>query len=130
MNKTGMSFVRRLCLVGAFVYCDMASAGCNITIKVKNEHSELVTINWHHSEVKIKNGFWKDISSDLSGSKIQDVIQPGEEVSRIYGADFGCGKQRQYRFEVFESDSRYWMETFPGGDTWTTRTTFTVKVKP
>lgn len=130
MNKPATVLVRMLYLVLALVYGEIASAGCNITIKVKNEHSESVTINWHHSEVKIKNGFWKDISSDLSGTRIQDVVLPGDEVSRIYGADFGCSKQRQYRFEVFETESRYWMETYPGGDNWTTKTTFMVKVKP
>jgi hypothetical protein len=28
-------------------------------------------------------------------------------VSRVYGADLGCDKQRQYRFEVFTAESRY-----------------------
>jgi hypothetical protein len=108
----------------------VANAGCDITIKIKNNHNDLVTVNWHKSEVKIKNGFWKKISSDLTGNKIQDSIKAGDTVSRVYGADFGCGKQRQYRFEVFSDTSHYWMESYPGGDTWTTKTTFTVKVKP
>jgi len=62
----------------------------------------------------------KDVSKDLSGTKIQDVMQPGDVVSRIYEAHFGCDKQRQYRFEVFSDESRYWMETYPRGSEFTT----------
>ena len=129
LNKAG-ALIGAVYLGFALSTPGVASAGCNITIKIKNEHSEMVTVNWHHSEVKIKNGFWKKISSDLSGTKIQDVMQPGDLVSRIYEADFGCDKQRQYRFEVFSGESNYWMEDYPGGNTFTTKTTFTVKVKP
>src|SRR4051794_38140719 len=130
LNQRATAPIATLCLMAALAASGPARAGCNITIEIKNEHSALVTVNWNHSEVKIKNGFWKDLSSDLSGTKIQDVLQPGDVVSRIYGADFGCGKQRQYRFEVFADESRYWMENYPGGDTFTTRTAFTVKVEP
>jgi hypothetical protein len=35
----------------------VANAGCDITIKIKNNHTDLVTVNWYKSEVKIKNGF-------------------------------------------------------------------------
>ena len=130
MFSTPRVVIRLLFLICGLVCSGVASAGCNITIKVKNEHTEMLTVNWFRSEVKIKNGWWKDVSKDLSGTKIQDVMQPGDVVSRIYEADFGCDKQRQYRFEVFSDESRYWMETYPRGSNFTTETTFTVKVKP
>ena len=57
-------------------------------------------------------------------------MEPGAIVSRVYGADFGCDKQRQYRFEVFSAESRYWIETFPRDSDFTTKTKFTVHLKP
>jgi hypothetical protein len=45
-------------------------------------------------------------------------------------SDFGCDKQRQYRFEVFTAESRYWIETFPRDTDFTTKTHFTVHLKP
>ena len=130
MLNTRPVVIRMLFLVCALVCSGVASAGCNITIKVKNEHSEMLTVNWFHSEVKIKNGFWRDLSKDLTGTKIQDSMEPGAVVSRVYGADFGCDKQRQYRFEVFTAESRYWIETFPRDTDFTTKTHFTVHLKP
>jgi hypothetical protein len=117
-------------LLCAFFFSATAHAGCEITIEVKNDHDDMVTVNWWHSEVKIKNGFWKDLSKDLTGTKIQDSMEPGAVVSRVYGADFGCDKQRQYRFEVFTAESRYWIETFPRDTDFTTKTHFTLHVKP
>ena len=102
-----------LAFLCALFFSTTAHAGCEITIEVKNDHDDMVTVNWWHSEVKIKNGFWRDLSKDLTGTKIQDSMEPGAVVSRVYGADFGCDKQRQYRFEVFTAESRYWIEAFP-----------------
>jgi len=93
-------------LVCALFFSATARAGCEITIEIKNDHDDMVTVNWWHSEVKIKNGFWKDLSKDLTGTKIQDSMEPGAIVSRVYGADFGCDKQRQYRFEVFSAHKK------------------------
>jgi hypothetical protein len=119
-----------LIFLGALLLSNTANAGCEITIEIKNDHDDMVTVNWWHSEVKIKNGFWKDLSKDLTGTKIQDSMEPGAVVSRVYGADFGCDKQRQYRFEVFTAESRYWIETFPRDTDFTTKTHFTVHLKP
>jgi hypothetical protein len=119
-----------LAFVCALLFSTPARAGCEITIEIRNDHSDMVTVNWWHSEVKIKNGFWKDLSKDLTGTKIQDSMEPGAVVSRVYRADFGCDKQRQYRFEVFAAESRYWIETFPRDTDFTTKTHFTVRVKP
>ena len=119
-----------LAFLCALLVSTTAHAGCEITIEIKNDHDDMVTVNWWHSEVKIKNGFWKDLSKDLTGTKIQDSMEPGALVSRVYGADFGCDKQRQYRFEVFTAESRYWIETFPRDTDFTTKTQFTVHLKP
>ena len=119
-----------LTFLSALLLSTTANAGCEITIEIKNDHDDMVTVNWWHSEVKIKNGFWKDLSKDLTGTKIQDSMEPGAVVSRVYGADFGCDKQRQYRFEVFTAESRYWIETFPRDSDFTTKTKFTVHLKP
>ena len=75
-----------LALVCALFFSATARAGCEITIEIKNDHDDMVTVNWWHSEVKIKNGFWKDLSKDLTGTKIQDSMEPGAVVSRVYGA--------------------------------------------
>ena len=119
-----------LALLCTLLFSITAHAGCEITIEIKNDHDDMVTVNWWHSEVKIKNGFWRDLSKDLTGTKIQDSMEPGAVVSRVYGADFGCDKQRQYRFEVFTEESRYWIETFPRDTDFTTKTHFTVHLKP
>ena len=119
-----------LAFLCALFFSSTAHAGCEITIEIKNDHDDMVTVNWWHSEVKIKNGFWRDLSKDLTGTKIQDSMEPGAVVSRVYGADFGCDKQRQYRFEVFTAESRYWIETFPRDTDFTTKAHFTVHVKP
>jgi hypothetical protein len=119
-----------LALLCTLFFSVTARAGCEITIEIKNDQDDMVTVNWWHSEVKIKNGFWRDLSKDLTGTKIQDSMEPGAVVSRVYGADFGCDKQRQYRFEVFTEESRYWIETFPRDTDFTTKTRFTVHLKP
>ena len=67
-DRPGVTVIGAVCLGLVLSASGVAGAGCNITIKIKNEHSEMVTVNWHHSEVIIKNGFWKKISSDLSGT--------------------------------------------------------------
>ena len=75
-----------LIFLSALFLSSTANAGCEITIEVRNDHDDMVTVNWWHSEVKIKNGFWKDLSKDLTGTKIQDSMEPGAVVSRVYGA--------------------------------------------
>ena len=75
-----------LTFLSALLLSTTANAGCEITIEIKNDHDDMVTVNWWHSEVKIKNGFWKDLSKDLTGTKIQDSMEPGAVVSRVYGA--------------------------------------------
>jgi len=52
-----------LALLCAFFFSATANAGCEITIEIKNDHDDMVTVNWWHSQVKIKNGFWKDLST-------------------------------------------------------------------
>lgn len=98
-----------------------ASAGCDITIKVKNTGNATYTVNWDDSKVKVKGGLWKKIGDG------KESVSPGAIVSTTYKALFNCGSKRRYQVRTLKGGSEK-TTYYPSSSTWTTKQTFTVKV--
>lgn len=98
-----------------------AAAGCRINIKARNDGSRRIGISWPNSHVRTKIGVWKRMSGEV-GFETWTYIDVGEEVAKVYTADFSCRAQRRWRFTLRRSDGQLHMLYIPDGR-FTTSTT-------
>lgn len=101
-----------------------AYAGCNINIKIYNNETAPIYVDWYFSKVKSKGGSWKRISS--SGK----TIAPGESLSKVYFATFGCSAKRRYKlyFRTVPMTNS-WVEYFPSPSAWTSKPNIFIHAK-
>lgn len=96
-----------------------AHAGCKIEIDVKNSTGHQISVDWKSSKVKIKNGVFKKLGTN------SQTIANGATKSHSYNADFGCGKQRQYKVYWSGGGEDGW-EYYPSTTGFTTKQSFKV----
>jgi hypothetical protein len=71
-------------------------AGCNANVKFVNKDAVKATVHLDTSKVKIKNGTWKKLGTGTV------KIGANKHKSKSFSLDFGCSKQRQWKFYVSE----------------------------
>lgn len=98
-----------------------AAAGCRINIKARNDGSRSIAIWWPNSHVRTKIGVWKRMSGAV-GFETWTWVGVGEDMAKVYAADFSCRAQRRWRFTLRLSDGRQHMLYIPDGR-FTTSTT-------
>ena len=82
-----------------------ASAGCGITLELHNRGDDAVTVDFEHSDVKVRGavfGTWKRIGS---GTR---TVGAGATVSENFNADLGCNWARDYRIDVNQGSSSWY----------------------
>src|SRR5262245_11233176 len=101
--------------------------GCTVNIKFHStmpaeagKNSVMVMLGFNFSQVKIKNGFWKSLGSEL----IQ--LDPGETKQRTFDLAFGCGVKRRYKIKISGKGTNPNQKTiyYPGPQGWTERQSF------
>jgi hypothetical protein len=103
-----------------------ASTGCGITVHVQNNSNSAIKVQWDKSDSRAKvltgAGWWKKLGSGST------TIQPSHTGSKAFTLDFSCGTNHQYRVHYTKgSNSAY--AYYPSTSSWTTKASFTVKVK-
>jgi hypothetical protein len=99
-----------------------ASAGCGITVHVKNTTNSAIKVQWAKSDSKTDPGWWKKLGSGTT------TIQPSSTGSKAFTLDLSCSTKHRYRVHYTRgSNSGY--AYYPGPSAWTTQSSFTVKVK-
>ncbi len=100
-----------------------ASAGCGITIELKNTDSIKVSYVKNGSKVKSKGGSWKALPAPVVRS-----MEPGETVSFVHNATFGCNAKRRYKLK-FVKLGHQWYEHFPSATGWTKNVNIRINAK-
>jgi hypothetical protein len=89
-----------------------ASAGCGITLELHNPGTVGSTVDWEDSDVRVMSGFWKRLGSGTT------YVAPGDTVYWNFTADLGCGHFRNYRLDVNQGGSS-WFVYEPSLNTYT-----------
>lgn len=97
------------------------SAGCGVTIEVENDTGDDITVDWNDSDVRTRYGIWKRLATTSQS------IDAGDEESKAFILDLGCGNDRRYRIQI-EQNGNTWWEYFPTPSTYTRNTTIHVEV--
>ena len=124
MKWVGITCVGIMIFVGMLVlFPNNTSAGCNIGIKSSNSFTKTVCISPINSKVKSKGGAWTRIWKDNKWVP----VKPGEKISHVYRATFGCKAKRRYTFTVVcnTNDTKNTSHAFyiPSPTGWTTNQT-------
>lgn len=98
-----------------------ASAGCTVNVEIHNVDSEDAQVDWSDSQVKIRYGTWRTLGSSTR------TVEAGEEIVEDFNLTFGCGTDRQYRFQFIE-DGAVWTDYFPSDSTFTDNQTIHVHI--
>jgi hypothetical protein len=98
-----------------------ASPGCGVTIHVSNQTNSAIKVQWDKSDSRTDPGWWKKLGSGST------TIQASSTGSKAFTLDFSCSTKHQYRIHYTRgSNSGYAYYPATG---WTTKSSFTVKVK-
>jgi hypothetical protein len=104
-----------------------ASAGCGVTVKVQNERSSAVTVQWSQSDSRARlfgiAGPWKKLGSSTT------TVQAGDTGSKAFTLDFSCSTVHQYRVHYTHGSSSAYAYFPANTSNWTTSTSPTVHVK-
>ncbi len=107
----------------------LPDGGCRHTIKVRNNGTRTVTIQWSNSSVRNKVGFWKQLYGGGFGVFYEAPDPPsfpvasGKSYSWIYTTDFGCSANRRWRFDLRRSDGNSSMLYYPSSSSFSQNTT-------
>jgi hypothetical protein len=100
-------------------------SGCGVTIKVHNLTNSAIKVQWNKSDSRAHlltgPGWWKKLGS---GSQ---TIQASDTGSKAFTLDFSCSTKHQYRVHYTKGSSSGYAYYPTSG--WTTKPSFTVKVK-
>lgn len=118
----------------------VASAGCDINLRIENAGQGELRISLKDSASKIRGGIWADFKGRIRGLKRSEAfiyVAPGDAFSGVLETDFGCSQNRRFRFSTacgerdgsgnFRAEDdrdRY----FPSDDGWTDRRNVTISV--
>jgi hypothetical protein len=89
-----------------------ASAGCGVTVEVHNQRSSTITVDWEDSDSRsdlnpfggIVAGTWKRLLNNTT-----NTILPGDTESRAIVLDLACNVDRQYRLEISQGGSSWFV---------------------
>jgi hypothetical protein len=98
-----------------------AGAGCGVTIHVHNLTNSAIKVQWAKSDSRTDPGWWKKLGS---GSM---TIQASDTGSKAFTLDFSCSTKHQYRVHYTKGSSSGY--AYYPVSSWTTKSSFTVKVK-
>ena len=102
-----------------------ASTGCGVTIKVHNQTNSAIKVQWSKSDSRAHlitgAGWWKKLGS---GSL---TVQPSDTGSKAFTLDFSCDTEHEYRVHYTKGSSSGF--AYYPANSWTTKRSFTVKVK-
>jgi hypothetical protein len=104
------------------------TAGCSISIDVKNTSNRKLGLVQPRSVVKVYRGIWAKVWA-ASNLQVTLYVEPGETVNTKANLTFGCDLRRRYRFQVTDpsrSTSEYLY--YPGAKAtdWTRNTRFVI----
>lgn len=106
-----------------------SDGGCRHTIKVRNDGSRTVYMEWTNSHVRNRVGWWKQIYGGGFGVFYRPPnpstfpVGAGKSHSWIYTTDFGCNAKRRWRFNLRRSDGKEHMLYYPSSSSFSTNTT-------
>jgi membrane peptidoglycan carboxypeptidase len=102
-----------------------AAPGCGVTVHVHNQRNSTITVQWAKSDSRAHTlagaGWWKKLGS---GSQ---TIQASDTGSKAFTLDFSCSTKHQYRVHYTKGSSSGYV--YYPANSWTTKSSFTVKVK-
>ena len=102
-----------------------SGAGCGVTIHVHNKTNSAIKVQWNKSDSRAHfitgPGWWKKLGS---GSM---TIQASDTGSKAFTLDFSCNTKHQYRVHYTKGSSSGF--AYYPANSWTTKRSFTVKVK-
>ena len=102
-----------------------SGAGCGVTVHVHNKTNSAIKVQWSKSDSRAHlitgAGWWKKLGS---GSL---TVQPSDTGSKAFTLDFSCDTEHQYRVHYTKGSSSGF--AYYPANSWTTKRSFTVKVK-
>jgi hypothetical protein len=103
-----------------------SGAGCGVTVHVHNKTNSAIKVQWNKSDSRAHfitgPGWWKKLGSGST------TIQASDTASRAFTLDLSCSTKHQYRVHYTQGNSSGYAY-YPGGSSWTTKSSFTVNVK-
>jgi hypothetical protein len=111
---------------GVAAHPALGSPGCGVTVKVHNQSSSALTVQWGKSDSRAKfvlAGPWKKLGSGST------TIQAGNTGSRAFTLDFSCSTQHQYRVHYTQGTSSAYGYFPKDTSKWTTSSSPNVYVK-
>jgi hypothetical protein len=102
-----------------------AATGCGVTVKVHNNSSSAITVQWDQSDSRahyIVAGPWKKLGSGTT------TVQPGATGSKAFTLDFSCSTDHQYRVHYTKGSSSGYGYFPANTSNWTTNNSPTVQV--
>jgi hypothetical protein len=118
-TKTGILATTALFVagvMGATAHPAAASTGCGVSLDVHNKTSSDITVDWADSDSRAKvvvAGTWKELDTGTT------VVSPGAITAHAVTLDLSCSTNHQYRLEVNQNGSS-WFVYFPANTSnWT-----------
>jgi hypothetical protein len=104
-----------------------SAAGCGVTVRVNNERSAAITVQWAQSDSRARvftvAGPWKKLGSGTA------TIQAGDTGSKAFTLDFSCSTEHQYRVHYTQGSNSAYVYFPRNRSDWTTSTRPIVHVR-